>query len=94
MDETYTQRKYDLGKDGIYSPFNILLNNCKIVVFGATGFTGELTCEYLIEIKDKVLIMIKKSHHFMLLTRAFVGFKMGYCWSFASKTRECEGTFG
>ncbi|CAO3625343.1 unnamed protein product [Cunninghamella blakesleeana] len=26
-----------------------------IVVYGATGFTGELTCEYLLEIKDKSL---------------------------------------
>jgi short subunit dehydrogenase-like uncharacterized protein len=27
-----------------------------LVVFGATGFTGGLTCEYLAEIKDKVRI--------------------------------------
>ncbi|KAI8371660.1 saccharopine dehydrogenase [Radiomyces spectabilis] len=26
-----------------------------IIVFGATGFTGELTCEYLVEINDKEL---------------------------------------
>lgn len=27
-----------------------------VVVFGATGFTGALTCEYLAEIKDDVMI--------------------------------------
>jgi hypothetical protein len=30
------------------------LFHCLLVVFGATGFTGELTCEYLLELKDKV----------------------------------------
>jgi short subunit dehydrogenase-like uncharacterized protein len=31
-----------------------------LVVFGATGFTGELTCEYLAEIKDTVSKKKKK----------------------------------
>lgn len=32
------------------------------VVFGATGFTGALTAEYLAEIKDEVKLMYQSTH--------------------------------
>jgi short subunit dehydrogenase-like uncharacterized protein len=39
-----------------------------LVVFGATGFTGELTCEYLAEIKDTVSKKKKKKKKILLVT--------------------------
>lgn len=40
----------------------VILISIILVVFGATGFTGELTCEYLAEIKDDVRISSKNMH--------------------------------
>jgi short subunit dehydrogenase-like uncharacterized protein len=37
------------------------------VVFGASGFTGALTCEYLAEIKDKVKKKKKKNQLDLLI---------------------------
>lgn len=56
----YNQRKYDIGK---YIDAHFFFSHCDIdpsfiVVFGATGFTGELTCEYLAEIKDDVITLV------------------------------------
>jgi len=50
----YDQRKYDLGKIVLVNVNQRWLIDVGLVVFGATGFTGALTCEYLAEIQDKV----------------------------------------
>lgn len=52
----YDQRKYDLGKSVLVNLKPTMADGCRLlVVFGATGFTGALTCEYLAEIQDKVV---------------------------------------
>lgn len=77
----YDQRKYDIGKILIYYSHWTVADECRPVVFGATGFTGALTCEYLAEIQDKVNGTSNWQHLPSCTNTDTTGSQVGYCWS-------------